>query len=51
MDDVGFMALAESAISYVDGRYGRPFAWALAFGVTLLAIGAAASLLLGSDCF
>ena len=39
MDDVGFKALAESAIEYVDERWGRPFAWALASAVTLLPIG------------
>lgn len=46
MDDVGFMALAESAISYVDERWGRLFAWALALGVTVLPIGIIAIVLL-----
>lgn len=46
MDDVGSMALAESAISYVEERWGRPLAWALALGVTVLPIGIIAFILL-----
>ncbi len=46
MDDVGFMALAERAISYVDERWGRPFAWAVAVAVIVLPIGVVTLVLL-----
>ena len=39
MNDTGFLALADSAISYVDETWGRLAAWALALSVTVLPIG------------
>lgn len=38
MDDMGFTAVAESAIGYLDERWGRPVAWAMALTVIVLAI-------------
>lgn len=36
MDDVGIIALAESAIRFVDERWGRSIAWVLALAVVAL---------------
>lgn len=38
MDDVGFMALAENAVRYVDERFGRVAAWLFAAAVAGVAI-------------
>lgn len=46
MNDVGFMALVEDVISYVDERFGRSFAWALALSVTALPTGVLAFMLI-----
>lgn len=38
MDDVGFMALAENLIRYIDEKYGRAAAWAMGLAVMIAPI-------------
>ena len=45
MDDVGLFALAENSLRFVDERWGRPFAWALALVMLVLPISAVTYLL------